>query len=100
MSNMQTEWGEEDSNLRRLSRRVYSALPLTARASPRRASESRTSAPGIGGAGSSRKGATELPSALRRDVVSARDGDHGDVAAAVRRGGCGRRGGGRDAPPA
>jgi hypothetical protein len=29
------EWGREDSNLRRLSRRVYSPLPLTARALPR-----------------------------------------------------------------
>src|SRR5437016_11074424 len=28
-------WGREDSNLRRLSRCVYSALPLTARALPR-----------------------------------------------------------------
>ena len=29
------EWGREDSNLRRLSRRVYSPFPLAARAHPR-----------------------------------------------------------------
>src|SRR5438477_2277057 len=29
-----SEWGREDSNLRRLSRRVYSPLPLAARALP------------------------------------------------------------------
>src|SRR5436305_14580388 len=34
-SGIDWEWGEQDSNLRRLSRRVYSAFPLTARASPR-----------------------------------------------------------------
>ena len=28
------EWGREDSNLRRLSRRVYSPFPLAARAHP------------------------------------------------------------------
>ena len=28
-------WGREDSNLRRLSRRVYSPFPLAARAHPR-----------------------------------------------------------------
>lgn len=28
-------WGEEDSNLRRLSRQIYSLIPLTARVSPR-----------------------------------------------------------------
>jgi hypothetical protein len=31
----QAEWGREDSNLRRLSRRVYSPFPLAARAHPR-----------------------------------------------------------------
>ena len=30
-----SEWGREDSNLRRLSRRVYSPFPLAARAHPR-----------------------------------------------------------------
>src|SRR5205085_2264343 len=29
------EWGEQDSNLRRLSQRVYSPSPLTTRTSPR-----------------------------------------------------------------
>ena len=29
------EWGREDSNLRRLSRRVYSPFPLATRAHPR-----------------------------------------------------------------
>src|SRR5438309_11689619 len=29
------KWGREDSNLRRLSRRVYSPFPLAARAHPR-----------------------------------------------------------------
>src|SRR5919197_976960 len=29
-----TRWGREDSNLRRLSRRVYSPFPLAARAHP------------------------------------------------------------------
>jgi hypothetical protein len=29
------QWGEQDSNLRRLSQRVYSASPLAARTSPR-----------------------------------------------------------------
>ena len=29
-----SEWGEEDSNLRRLSRQIYSLIPLTARESP------------------------------------------------------------------
>ena len=31
----ESEWGREDSNLRRLSRRVYSPFPLAARAHPR-----------------------------------------------------------------
>src|SRR5581483_8088946 len=31
------QWGREDSNLRRLSRRVYSPFPLAARAHPREA---------------------------------------------------------------
>src|SRR5690242_6814544 len=31
------KWGREDSNLRRLSRRVYSPFPLAARAHPREA---------------------------------------------------------------
>ena len=30
-----SQWGREDSNLRRLSRRVYSPFPLAARAHPR-----------------------------------------------------------------
>src|SRR5436305_13599812 len=32
---MREEWGREDSNLRRLSRRVYSPFPLATRAHPR-----------------------------------------------------------------
>ena len=34
-------WGREDSNLRRLSRQVYSLLPLAARAHPRARSSER-----------------------------------------------------------
>jgi hypothetical protein len=34
---MRREWGREDSNLRRLSRRVYSPFPLATRAHPREA---------------------------------------------------------------
>ena len=33
-STVTSEWGREDSNLRRLSRRVYSPFPLAARAHP------------------------------------------------------------------
>src|SRR5207253_2366808 len=34
-SGQATEWGEQDSNLRRLSHQIYSLVPLTARESPR-----------------------------------------------------------------
>src|SRR5438552_3868422 len=34
-----SKWGREDSNLRRLSRRVYSPFPLAARAHPRGAAD-------------------------------------------------------------
>jgi hypothetical protein len=34
-AHVRTEWGREDSNLRRQSRRVYSPFPLAARAHPR-----------------------------------------------------------------
>src|SRR4051794_30577495 len=35
VADFRNEWGREDSNLRRLSRRVYSPFPLAARAHPR-----------------------------------------------------------------
>ena len=39
MSVSESEWGREDSNLRRLSRRVYSPFPLAARAHPRESAD-------------------------------------------------------------